>query len=376
MADYDFELPDFLEDVDTDTLHQKMLDMLPTDIDKTEGGFPWDFTRPTALIASELLEFYIPEILKLMFPQWATGDYLDYHAKTAGLERKSAGYATATLDIYGTAGTVIPAGTVFATAASGGTASIEFETLSVVTLDDDGYASVIVQALVAGTDSNVDAGTITIMSEPIEGITSITNAEKASGGTEEESDDDLRERIMDANSSSDVSYVGNNADYKRWAESVTGIGTAIVVPEWDGAETVKIVCLDSNGEAANETLLQAVYDYIMSPDDPYSRLAPPNVILTVAAPELVEIEYTFTCVLEDSYTMDDVESAFETALATYYKTASEDGCVKYIQVYALLAAVDGVSDFSDLLMNGSTSNIDIDEDQYPYTAGITGTEAD
>lgn len=57
----DFTLPAFLQDCDVDTIHQRMMDMLPDDIDKTEAGFPWDFTRPTALIASELLEYYIPE---------------------------------------------------------------------------------------------------------------------------------------------------------------------------------------------------------------------------------------------------------------------------------------------------------------------------
>lgn len=40
----DFTLPAFLQDCDVDTIHQRMMDMLPDDIDKTEAGFPWDFT--------------------------------------------------------------------------------------------------------------------------------------------------------------------------------------------------------------------------------------------------------------------------------------------------------------------------------------------
>lgn len=46
---------------------------------------------------------------------------------------------------------------------------------------------------------------------------------------------------------------------------------------------------DQNGEGANKTLLDAVYNYIMAPDNPADRLAPPNTILTVAAPDLVNI---------------------------------------------------------------------------------------
>ena len=83
-----FTVPAFLQECDVDTIHQKMMDMLPDDIDKTEAGFPWDFTRPTALIASELLEYYIPETLKLMFPQWSSGEFLDYLANMARLARK------------------------------------------------------------------------------------------------------------------------------------------------------------------------------------------------------------------------------------------------------------------------------------------------
>ena len=56
----------------------------------------------------------------------------------------------------------------------------------------------LVRALLDGRQPNVNAGTIVLMSEPVEGIRTVTNKEKATGGTEEESDDDLRERILEA----------------------------------------------------------------------------------------------------------------------------------------------------------------------------------
>ena len=145
------------------------------------------------------------------------------------------------------------------------------------------------------------------MSVPIDGINGGSNAEKATGGTEEESDDELRERILAANNSMDTSYIGNASDYKRWAESVPGIGTVIIVPEWAGPETVKIVALDANGEAANESLCKSIYEYIMQPDSPLDRLAPPNTILTVTAPTLVHITYQVSGLsLDDGYEKDAV----------------------------------------------------------------------
>lgn len=367
----EFVLPEFLQTgTSAEEIHARMMDMLPDDIDKTEAGFPWDFTRPTAMIAAELLQFYLPEVIKLMFPQWSTGQYLDYLAAMAQTERKPANYATAVLKIIGEPGVTIGQGEVFATESENGVPSIEFATLESVEIGSAGKVEVTVQALTPGVDSNVNPGTIVLMSEPIKGITSVTNPKRASGGTAEESDDELRERILEANAQMDVSYVGNNADYKRWAEEVPGIGTAIVVPEWNGPETVKIVCLDANGEAANQTLLTAVYNHIMAPDSPLDRLAPPNTILTVAAPELVNITYSFTPTLKSGYELDAVVEDFKQKLESYYKTTAADGEVKYIQVHALLASVTGIDDFENLLMNGDTANIPIDADQYPYTEDI------
>lgn len=371
----DFVLPEFLQDCDVDSIHEKMLAELPPDIDSTEGGFLWDFTRPTALVAAELLEFYIPETIKLFFPQWSYGVFLDMLAKMARVERKAANCATAKIEINGEPGTVIPAETVFATPSKEDIESIEFETVETCVLDEEGHGEVTVVALVAGPESNVDANTITMMSEPIEGIETVTNPERATGGTAEESDDDLRERIMEANDVMDDSYIGNNADYKRWAESVSGIGTAIVVPEWNGPETVKIVCLDANGEAANQSLFDAVYKYIMQPDSPLERLAPPNVILTVAAPELTKITYVIEgLVLARGYEKDNVINEFKEGLARYYKLVSEDKAVKYNRVHCVLTNTAGVSDFAGLTMNGGTTNIPINIDEYPYTESVTAEE--
>lgn len=213
------------------------------------------------------------------------------------------------------------------------------------------------------------------MSVPVEGIVSITNPVKATGGTEEETDDELRERIMEANEQMDDSYIGNESDYKRWAESVAGIGTAIVVPEWNGPETVKIIVLDGNGEAANETLQKAVYNYIMSPESPLDRLAPPNTILTVSAPELVEIDYTIKSIeLEDGYAQEEVLKDFKAGLAKYYKTVNSEGEVKYNWVHSVLTNTPGVDDFEELLMNGGISNIEIKLDQYPNTKSVVVKE--
>ncbi len=368
----DFVIPDFLQNCDVDTIHNKMMSMLPKDIDKTEGGFPWDFTRPTALIASELLEFYAVEILKLVFIQYSYGEYLDMLCEPLRIKRKDATYAEATLTVTGTNGTVIPAGTRFCTESMNDVPSVEFESKTAATISS-GTASVSVVAVLSGIGSNVDANSIVLMTSPVSGVTSVTNASAATGGTDEEDDESLRERAMEMMRSTDISFVGNDADYKRWAESVDGVGTATVISEWDGPETVKIVCLDSTGAAASQTILDAVYAYIMSPTAPLERLAPPNTILTVAAPELVDITYTANVEAEEGYELEDLEDAFEEAMAAYYKTAAGEGKILYSRVSGILSDLEGVHDFNTLLINSGTANVTIDSDEYPATDSVTFT---
>ena len=70
----ELELPDFLNNSSEEEIHEKMLSNLPEDIDKSEGGFPWDFTRPTAIEIAELKEYVLVEVLKSLSPvtYWIT----------------------------------------------------------------------------------------------------------------------------------------------------------------------------------------------------------------------------------------------------------------------------------------------------------------
>ena len=79
-----FVPPAWLEDQDAETIHARMMQNLPDDIDDTEGGFPWDFTKPSALEKAELLEFHMMETTKIMHYMFSYGIYLDYHAKAVG----------------------------------------------------------------------------------------------------------------------------------------------------------------------------------------------------------------------------------------------------------------------------------------------------
>ena len=45
----DFVIPAFLQNHSADEIQEKMMAILPEDLDVSEGGHVWNFTRPTAL---------------------------------------------------------------------------------------------------------------------------------------------------------------------------------------------------------------------------------------------------------------------------------------------------------------------------------------
>src|SRR5690606_29991366 len=152
-------------------------------------------------------------------------------------------------------GTVITAGIVLLTEGAGTFPAIEFKTKERAQIGEDGTVTVTAECLELGTRSNVAAHTITLLSEPISGVTSVDNHEAFSDGRDEEDDDSYRERVLAAY---DEPLSGAKKDYERWAKEVPGVGSVYVIPLWNGPGTVKVLVTDANGQPANEDLIAAV----------------------------------------------------------------------------------------------------------------------
>ncbi len=378
-----FVPPEWHRGETAEEIQARMMERLPADIDNIEGGFPYDFTMPTALEEDEIMNFVLIETLKIMFPAWSYDRWLDYHAAAVGLTRRPANPASGTVTIQGVPGTAIPAGTVLCVPAVGDVPAIEFATLADATIgeaDPDtgvGSVKVDVMAVEPGKGGNVAAGTIVIMSVPVKGITSINNDDPITGGTAEEDDDSLYERIAEREQNDGESFVGNDADYIRWAKEVNGVGTVLVDTQYEVEHPnwVKLIILDANGQPANRQILDAVYTHIMNPDTrSINRLAPIGAVLFVEAPTGCELSIAITGLqLEDGATQDDVIARFESALDDYYVQAKAEGIIFWNEVHAVLTRTAGVHDFSAMTINGSTANITLEAAQYPVTKEVTAT---
>lgn len=364
----DFPIPSFLENQSVEEIHERMLQQLPADIDKSEGGHPWNLTMPTAYEAAYMAEFVVVEAIKLIFPKYAQdyADVMEDHAETRGLERKAATYATGEITITGTAGTEIPEGSAFSTASVNGEPAVEFVTTETVIIPESGTVKVNIQAVEAGTVGNVPEGTIILKANQISAIRDVTNEEETTGGTEEESIESLQLRIIEYDAAQGVSFVGSESDYKRWALEVDGIGNAIIIPPTDDSGLITIVLTDANGDPANETLRTEVYNHIMRPDSPSERLAPINGgNIQVIAPETVEISITVTIETDGIVSINTIKESILASLKNYMVEAAQDGEVRYTKIGCVIARTNGVEDYKDLLVNGGIANITISNQQLP-----------
>lgn len=370
MAELTIDDISFLQGQDADSIHKEMLATLPDAVDKTEGGFADDFTRPTALRMAKFAEQDILNAISCIFPPTAYGDFLDRHGESRGIYRKEATKAYGHVQVTAKAGTTIPVGTIFTTIADEYAEYVEFVSVtSGITESDTEPIDLEVEAVLTGTEGNVSAGAITLLGTNINGVSSVYNAEATSGGSDIEDDDSMRERIVMYDKNRQVSYVGSKADYIRWALEVPGVGNAVCIPAQDTSGLVTLVITDANGDPANEQLCKNVYAYIQEGD---TRKTNVNATLSVIPPNTLDLTVSATIELVYGNTLEVVTSAFVSALKLYL--ASCNGEVKYSKVWSTLSSISGVNDLDNLLINGGTSNITVGIDQLPNITSATLTE--
>lgn len=371
-----FSMPEFMEGNDPAEIQLRMMKNLPADIDTMPGGFPYDFTMPTAIVASELIQYYGMRLLMMMFPQYAWGKWLDMHAQQVGVYRKKAAPAKGEVTFYGSAGTTIEKGTLLCTPDFGDGVTFEFTTDSEAEIPEAGKVMIPASAVTGGSKSNVMAGTITLLLKPIHGVTAVSNEKEMSGGCDMETDEELYKRLKREYESGRYSYVGNDTDYIRWATEVTGVEDCIVVPTYDGAGTVKLIIIGTEGEVS-ETLINDVYDKIVSPNDRKARLLPTGCAkLYVTGPELKPLTYRITGVVyDDSVTSEEkIGADFRALLDQYYKTVRSTGKLSYNQIRGFITRIAGVSDYDNFTINEKQENLKFTEGVFPKTVNVFVTK--
>ncbi|MHC8516980.1 baseplate J/gp47 family protein [Sporosarcina sp. ITBMC105] len=347
----EFLLPEHLRATEEET-HEAMIRMAPPNIDTSEGGMYWDHTKPTAMVKSRLVEYELTLTVMMMFPQFATGKYLEWHGEPIGVVRKPASHSIGHVTFVGTNGTTIPRGTVVMTAGGEDEEAQRFVTADEGVIDVSGSVILPITSLSTGVIANVPAGSIRYLESGIEGISDLINNEPTKDGLDSESDESLRGRILQRNQNKPLS--GSRGDYERWAKEVPGVGDATAIPLWDGEGTVKVLVTDSENRIASPELITAVKNYIDPIDGMGEGVAPIGSIVTVdtLTPILLYLKMSLTVAegFETLKVLDDVKSNINKYLA-------DKLLVQYAKVGSLIINTNGVSDYDNLLINSNTENI-------------------
>lgn len=199
------------------------------------------------------------------------------------------------------------------------------------------------------------------------GLNSATLGNLYMDGTDEESDDSLKERYR-------MSIVrpvenGNQQQYKSWCEGYEGVGRAIIFPLAYGANTVKALIISSDGGTPPEALINKIQEDI----DPGSEglgegMAFIGCKFYAVAAAAVEINISMNAELLEGYVIGNVADEIKEELRLYFKDIAlntadnENMIIRYVKVVSILTDIKGIRDFSELLINGISGNITIGDD--------------
>jgi uncharacterized phage protein gp47/JayE len=193
-------------------------------------------TDTMAGLARLVLE-YIDWLSKQLLPDTAEAEWLDRHGQiwlvnsdgTKG--RKGPTQAIGSVTCTGTSGADIPAGSLLALG------DVQYETLAEVILDP-APTPVNIRALVGGSNGNQDEGAILNFVTAIPNVDGSATVVELNGGSDEESDDQLRARILLRIQQPPMG--GDQTDYVQWALAVPGVTRAWCYPMEMGIGTVTV----------------------------------------------------------------------------------------------------------------------------------------
>lgn len=361
------------EDRTTEQIKKEALDEITPGlgISTMAGSYADAVVGPLAQAVSRLYQA-LPAVLSMLFIDPGSGPFIDLVARDYhDLQRREGTKARCGIVLTGKSGTVIPAGTVFLTAAG-----LQFSLLERVIIPLSGSAAGTLEAAAEGAEYNIPPGAIDRMFVNLPGLDSYTN-EQGEGGTDRESDEALYLRVVEARQRPATS--GNGWDYRRWALEVEGVGEVKIVELWDGPGTVELTLADSEYQAPSREIVQAVLEHVLVNKPvgaaPTVRAAG-KVAITVQA-KIVPLGTTAAEVREklEERLHEQFQRMIQAKYRTIYYGPGEDKpyTLMYNRVLALLLSINGVDTFTSLTVNGGAADITIPANCIPVVEEVSVT---
>jgi len=277
------------------------------------------------------------ELRRQVFVQTSTGDYLEMHAETRGLARKNALPAQGVLRFWretpAPGDIIIAKGVLCATRPD---PQVQFETAEAAVLPAGAQGiEVAAHAAEAGALGNVAPGAVCLMVTPAPGISGVSNTAGFAGGVDAESDDALRNRLLQ--SFSNISNGTNCAFYYDLAMQDEGVASANVLPRQRGRGTVDVVvsCHNRGDEAEIVAGLQEAMQA--------RKEINVDVLVQGAQRDVINIEAEIS--VSDGYDAQVVLAACEERISGYISALGVGGALLLAQLGSALLGVDGVYNY-------------------------------
>lgn len=334
----------------------RLLSQISNEYDKSVGSFFYDVEKP---VSTELETVYgkVEDILKNGFAKTAEGEYLDNKVLEQGLTRKAATASTVTVKITGTPNSSVSVGDKVASE------ELVFSIIENASLDSSGIAHVLASCDTLGRIGNIPIGAINKFPVTLPGLVTVTNEEVASGGYDEETDDELRERYFEKVSLPATS--GSKHHYVAWAKEVSGVGDAKCIPLWNGNGTVKVIIINADKGVASPELIAEVASHI-------EENRPIGASVTVESATPLPINISVSLVLASGVTEETARNRISNSITEFLqKKAFSSAYISFAQIGGCILNCDGITDYTNLTINGGTENIEVSETAVPVLGGVT-----
>ena len=351
-----------------------MLARVPDELNKRDGSL-----IKTSLAAAawtiEGLYLDLAYVQKQAYGTTATTTYLDNIVADCGLTRKP---AVATVR-YARFNIAPPLGTTFTVK---GVQNSPYFTLIKEAINDpnDAYPDAPylgeVTCNTAGTVGNSYSGSLSTVNF-VAGLITALLLDIVTVGEDQETDSSLRDRYTHAVGA--VRFAGNIAAYKNFMLSQSGVGAVQVYPVWDGPGTVKLSCVDSNYSPLTPSQIAILQNAVCPPESGGSEpsdkgygMAPIGAVVTVTTPSVVTVDVTADIVIVtgSSRTLAEIQADAQVQVEAYILSqcqnwgsmASWNSANYTLKLYvnrfvAILNDLDGVEVASNVMLNGSASDI-------------------
>ncbi len=268
------------------------------------------------------------QIISDSFITTAKGNALNALGHNWGIIRLDAGKALGKVKITGSEGAIIPAGTLLSTGAG-----TRFETTQSITIDASLEARIEVIALIGGSNGNAVTDSELRLVNPIAGVQSLAIAvNNFKGGNDAENDSTYRARILSRVRAPARS--GNKDDYKLWAlNAQAGVTRAWVIPQAQGAGTVKILVMRDNNESTSQDDLTAIKTYI-------DTVRPIGAKVTIATPSIKPVNIA----IANLFPEDDavVKQAIKDNIQSLFLRNAEPGSTIHLsQISEAISSANG-----------------------------------